>query len=762
MADDRRLFGRLEPQVVPRLFEGKRESERIRIWSVGCATGEETYSLAILLLEEAERRDVRPKLQVFASDLSAELVARARQGLFAKESAERMAPGRLERFFVPDSGSYRIRREVRDIVVFAVRDVLSHPPFAHLDLVVCRDLLREFQPAVRRDVLALFHYALAPGGLLVVGHEEEVHEAHLFEADDNADGLYRALPGVERRLSLRLRPPSRRPAPSVPSPAPEADEELSRVRAELQSSREELQVLNEELRTLDEENAGRIEELDELSTDLQHLLEATAIATLFLDRGLRVVRFTPQAASLFMLQQADRGRPVSGLNSGLEYPELTDDARRVLDELAPVERTVRSESGAWYLARVLPYRAHGQAIDGVVMTFVDITDRKRAEDVLWEEDRRKDQFLATLGHELRNPLAPIVSGLELLKSVADDPAAVQQVRRTMDRQAQQLVRLVDDLLEVSRIRGGKLRLRRTRVHLADAIRNAVADVRSLADAAGDHIDMQLPEEPIVLEADPARLTQIIVNLLNNAVKYTRGGRIRVTAERCPDGQARITVSDDGYGMPPATLERVFEMFFQGDDPRQPENSGLGLGLPLAKSLVEMHGGRITASSRGIDHGSEFEVVLPAVGGAPAVSPAPSSRDADIRPDRRRVLIVDDNADAAITLGMLIGHLGGHEVRTATSGAEALVAGAELEPEVVLLDLMMPGMDGYELARRIRQQPWGERAYVVALTGWGQEEHRRRTQEAGFDEHLTKPAEKEALQAVLKRGRHEAVSPLGAT
>lgn len=497
---------------------------------------------------------------------------------------------------------------------------------------------------------------------------------------------------------------------------------------------------------------------DMLTTDLQHLLESTAIATLFLDRDLRVVRFTRAAESLFRLRPEDRGRPVADLSSELEYPELADDVRRVLGDLAPVERTLKSELGAWYLARVLPYRRSGNEIGGVVLTFVDITDRKRAEDVLREEDRRKDQFLATLGHELRNPLATIVTGLELLDSVADDAMAVRQLRATLDRQAHQLVRLVDDLLEVARIRGGKLRLRRFAVRLADVIRDAVDDVRPLADAAGRELAVRVSAEPIVLEADAARLTQVVVNLLNNAVKYTpKGGRISISAERCDEEHASITVEDDGYGMPPTTLERVFELFFQGDDPRQPENSGLGLGLPLAKSLIEMHGGKISASSKGVDRGSEFRIVLPTMQGAAAQfsAQAAPTGETDLRERPRRVLIVDDNADAAVTLGLLIKHVGHHEVRTATSGAEALVVGAELAPDVVLLDLMMPGMDGYEVARRIRQQRWGERAFVVALTGWGQEEHRRRTREAGFDEHLTKPADKDSLLSVLQRARDEA-------
>jgi CheY-like chemotaxis protein len=308
------------------------------------------------------------------------------------------------------------------------------------------------------------------------------------------------------------------------------------------------------------------------------------------------------------------------------------------------------------------------------------------------------------------------------------------------------VRLVDDLLDVSRITGGRLRLTRAPTKIADVVRDAVAAVRPVVDRLEHELNVSVPEEPIVVDADATRLAQVLGNLLNNAARYTpRRGQIALRVARDGD-DAVITVADNGVGMSDDIRGRVFDMFFQGNDPRVVRNAGLGIGLTLARSLVEMHGGSIAVTSEGLDRGSTFTVRLPV---CPAGElPAGTDTAAQENVGGHRVLIVDDNADAAETLRMLVNTFGDNEVRTAFSGADALAASVDMHPDIVLLDLKMPGMDGFEVARRLRAQPGGTDMTIVAVTGWGQEEHKRRTREAGFDKHLTKPADRAELEAVL--------------
>jgi two-component system CheB/CheR fusion protein len=527
------------------------------------------------------------------------------------------------------------------------------------------------------------------------------------------------------------------------------DWEIVRALDDLDSAREELQSVNHELLTLDSDNRSRLEELARLSADLEVLLESTGLATLFLDRELKVVRFTPALLDLFDVRPGDAGRPLAELEHRLQGGELVDDARRVLNHAAPVERELPADNGRWYLLRMFPYRSESHGLGGVAITLVDITSRKQAELKLREADRRKDEFIALLAHELRNPLAPITSGIEILKRRGVDRAVAERVTQTMSRQAAQLVRLIDDLLDVSRISSGRLQLRKSPAALDDIVRDAVAAVRPMIDRSNHELSVDAPHERIALDADAARLTQVLANLLNNAARYTpNGGKIEVRVRR-DGGAAVVAVKDNGYGIPEKALPHVFEMFYQAADPRSAQ-SGLGIGLALAKSLVEMHGGSIAATSEGVDRGSEFTLRLPVSERADAVAGTGGAVASAQALGGHRVLVVDDNADAAKTLAVLIQTLGKNDVHVAFSGAEALPLAERLKPDTVFLDLKMPDMDGYEVAHRLRQEPWGERTCIVALTGWGLEEHKRRTKDAGFDEHLTKPADRAALEAILSR------------
>jgi len=362
---------------------------------------------------------------------------------------------------------------------------------------------------------------------------------------------------------------------------------------------------------------------------------------------------------------------------------------------------------------------------------------------LRESDRRKDEFIATLSHELRNPLAPLRNALHALHLQGSPDQSPSRLREMIERQVDHLVRLVDDLLEVSRINRGTFELRRERVELASVIQSAIETTEPLYAAGAREFDVKLADGPLVLDGDPVRLTQIFGNLLNNAAKYTNsGGHVWLTARRDGDS-VLVTVRDDGIGIAPETLPGLFEMFFRGSDGAS--RGGLGIGLTLARKLAEMHGGTITASSDGLGKGSEFTVRLPL---APVITAASSARIPTPLPlARRRVLVTDDNVDAAEALGELLQILGA-EVRICHDGPSALAAYLAYAPDLVLLDIGMPDMDGYEVARRLRALPGPHRAKLVALTGWGQAEDSRRAREAGFDQHIVKPADMDVLKALL--------------
>jgi PAS domain S-box-containing protein len=385
----------------------------------------------------------------------------------------------------------------------------------------------------------------------------------------------------------------------------------------------------------------------------------------------------------------------------------------------------------------------------------DITERKRLEeelrlrlDQLAEADRRKDEFLATLAHELRNPLAPIRNSLEILKMPRIDAAMVQQVRAMMERQVHQLVRLVDDLLDVSRVMRGKVELRKEPVELAVVVARAVETVQPLIDAQGHRLDLSLPRESLLVDADLVRLTQVIGNLLTNAAKYTEAnGHVWLSARR-EESQVLLQVRDSGIGIAPDLLPHVFDLFVQADHATTKAQGGLGIGLTLARNLVQMHGGKIEAHSGGVGQGSEFAIRLPLMA-PPRKEPLESEEG---RPTAmvagHRLLVVDDNKDAALSLATLL-RLQGHDVQVAYDGITALEVAASHRPKVVFLDIGMPGMDGYEVARRLRTQRGLESVVLAALTGWGQQADRRRTAEAGFDHHLVKPLDAKALESLLK-------------
>jgi PAS domain S-box-containing protein len=385
----------------------------------------------------------------------------------------------------------------------------------------------------------------------------------------------------------------------------------------------------------------------------------------------------------------------------------------------------------------------------IVGVLADITAQRETEKALRIADQRKDEFLATLAHELRNPLAPLRTGLQIMRLAREDPGKLDRARELMERQLGYVIHLIDDLMDITRITHGKLNLRTQVIAVGAVVESAVEMARPMIDAEGHTLTVELPQNILWVNGDPVRLAQILTNLLINAAKYTEpGGRINLQADFDNKGVA-IRVSDNGIGLSADALDEVFEMFTQSRTLlRAPQ--GLGIGLALARALVRMHGGHISAASPGPGKGSTFTVTLPlADHGGEARSPAPA--DEMLRTTTpRRILIADDNLDAAEALALLL-RMSGDEVCTAKDGLEALQQATDFHPDVVLLDIGMPRMDGLEAARRLRQQPWAKKVLILAMTGWGQESDRQRSKEAGIDYHLVKPVDPLALRHLLTNG-----------
>jgi PAS domain S-box-containing protein len=425
------------------------------------------------------------------------------------------------------------------------------------------------------------------------------------------------------------------------------------------------------------------------------------------------------------------------------------------------ELRLRRRDGAyrWFLVRANPSHDEAGKLTGWYGATTDIHDHKLAEQALREVDQRKDEFLATLAHELRNPLAPLRNCLHILRMAEQGEAGahvdMQRLHGVMERQVAQLVRLVDDLLEVSRITRGMVPLHLQLVSLADVIDRAVETSRPLIDGAHHELVVSVPPKPLVLHADPVRLAQVLSNLLNNAAKYTEpGGRIVLDA-RGEGDEAVIVVQDNGLGIATDQIARVFDLFSQAEHSIGHAAGGLGIGLTLVRSLVDMHGGSVVARSAGLGQGSEFEVRLPLAQGE--ADPLAAKESASTSGTRMRLLVVDDNREHTDSLALFL-RMQGHQVRTAYDAASALTWQVAFAPDAVLLDLGMPGVDGYEVCRRMRAADGGEQLVVVAITGWGQPEVRTRTAEAGFDAHVVKPVDPVALENLvdsLLRMKHRA-------
>ena len=420
------------------------------------------------------------------------------------------------------------------------------------------------------------------------------------------------------------------------------------------------------------------------------------------------------------------------------------------------EYRLRGVSGTyrWQLTRALPNRDVSGAITKWYGSVVDVDDKRRAEEALREVDRRKDEFLAMLAHELRNPLAPICHALTV-QSRSEDPEVWTEMRQTMERQVQHLVRLVDDLLDVSRLTMGRITLRQEPVDVRDIVSDALETCREAIEAKQHHVTSRVPSEALVVDGDRIRLVQILTNILNNAVKFTEsGGEIDIAASRTGD-VVEMCVRDSGVGISAERLPQIFDLFSQSDPSPDRAHGGLGVGLTLARRLVDMHAGELTASSAGSDRGSEFRIALPALATttirqtAPPLQPAASATKP---PTALRVLVVDDHVDATRALKRLLLVMG-HQVTIAHDGKSGIEMASRDRPDVILLDIGLPQMDGYSVARHLRSLPHFVTTRIIALTGYSAEEARQNVRRAGFDQHLVKPVDADELEAALCAGQN---------
>ena len=1174
---DPEAFRALATHVVPRLFDARAAHQPVRVWVPGCATGEEAYSIAMLLHEHAATLPGDHPIQVFATDLDERALGVARQGEYPALRLAHVTPERVHRFFARSGATFRVSRALRDSVLFSRHNLTTDAPFSNIDLLSCRNVLIYLGEELQQRLIPLFHYALRPNGYLFLGPSESLTSHHEFfrpidvkhrisqragsgkrvaplnshrvprpvapslspsssnERDPQAmmhdiltaeylpdavtmteDGNIVAVSGdigrylkvsagswvnsvlrlvreglrVAVRSALRdaittqgrvvheggtlrtgdgiqhvtvsVQPlsdgaeasglyllvfqPHGAPLPALPTDATldvdashglierlEADlsatrdelqrtvQDLEAVNEELKSSNEELISMNEELQSSNEELEASKDELEtandtleDTNSDLANLLSSTRIPAIFLDRDGLVKRATPSASLVYNLLPEDIGRPLAHFtHNAVQMPALPP-MSSVLASTHAIEDEIDMRDGTYLLRRVLPYVTADGANEGMVVTFVDITERHRhnttlrssearfrqlaetipqlawmahpdgnifwynqrwydytgttydemrgwgwtsvhdpevlpsvserwgtsianglpfdmvfplrgadgvfrpfltrinplrdergaivmwfgtntdlseerahrealrqrqrelqmladnSPDILvrfdrhfrhvfanaalerltgtpladflgrtnreigmpdvlvrrWEDaisevfrtgvtqhitfefdgvsdqppadgepattmtryfegrlvpelgahgevefvlgvtrdrtaervgemalaaaNRRKDEFLATLAHELRNPLAPVRNGLEILRLSADDSDGTAEIRNVMERQIVTMTRLIDDLLDISRISLGKVELRRASVAVKDIIADALEVSRPLIDAANHTLHIDIPDEALLLDADATRLSQVVGNLLNNAAKYTPpGGRISVSA-RQEGASVVIVVADNGIGIPRDMLAPIFEMFTQLDHPKTSRLGGLGIGLALVRQLVEMHGGEVHAESAGLGEGSAFVLRLPLEKAIGQLSGVAVADEGDARGGAGvSVLVVDDNVDAAESLATIL-TLMGHRAFTAFNAGDALEVARAHSPEVIILDIGLPDLSGYELAAHIREVRGNRPTTLVALTGWGSDDDRRRSAQAGFDFHLTKPADTRLIRRIIAR------------
>jgi two-component system CheB/CheR fusion protein len=1067
---DPEAFAALETDVIPKLVDNLKQNEELRVWTAGCATGEESYSLAMLFLEAFERAGRTPRIKILATDVHQRSLDYASAGVYGEDQLANVTTQRLERFFTRRSTGFQISQDLRQLIVFARHNVIKDAPFTKMHFISCRNMLIYLQPPAQRTVLSLFHFGLVSGGTLFLGASEtpgvlgdeftvvnehwklfrkrrdvhllgQVRLPHLRSATrpistidirrtpsgaadplilatydqlldlfmppgllvDEQHVLVDTYAGAEKLLRFKPRRPtsnvldllgddlrtvvsgamqrafkdratvsysgvripkddgeircevSAQPLvhprtnvrnvlitfreldevkpqePTTPISMSEAsaermstletelqytretlqatieeletsneemqatNEELVASNEELQSTNEELHSVNEELYTVNAEYQQKITELKELNADMSHLLEGTDVGTVFLDSELRIRRFTSQIAKVFRFQATDIGRRISDFSHNIERPQLISEVESSLQQGTVVEDEVRDRNRTPYFLRILPYRVNPRAngnghathplpIDGVVLTLTDLTalDKARtnveqlsaivewAHDamfvqnlegiiVTWNRgaeklygytaaeaigksarmlmghnpnelagylaqiscgdriehattlDRRKDgtlldvsvtlspiynqstiigastivrdisklvetqraleteqakvkellaeteelahrreQFLAMLSHELRNPLAAILSATTVLEQ-KPPTQVIDRCQSVIQRQATHMKRLLDDLLDVSRITSDKFSVDRVDLDIIEAVETAIESTAPLLQQRAIVLDSVLPKHPVPMRGDIRRLTQVVANLLSNAATYSPPGtRVKLSVTTSAD-QIVIHVRDHGDGIDPALQPKIFDLFVQAEQKLDRSRGGLGVGLSLARTIVSLHGGSIRVHSDGVGKGSDFEVVLPLT-----KLEQHEARDKASILDPCKIVLIDDQDDSRDMLRVMF-EAKNHVVFDGCDGGAALELISEHKPHIAFIDIGLPVMNGFEVAQQIRRRPELQDVVLVALSGYGNHADVTAALEAGFDEHVTKPAEFSTLEQILARTRRPLVA-----
>lgn len=897
---DPKVFDLLAEKIVPDLIRGRAADQPLRIWIAGCSTGEETYSLAMLLREQITAAKCNIKLQVFASDVDPDAIARAREGLYPEAIEAEVSPTRLARFFSKEGNGYRVLPELRATVVFTVQDVLADPPFSRLDLVSCRNLLIYLRPEAQAKVISRFHFALREGGILLLGSSETVGDADgRFELISKMERLYRhvgssrpgdfgsalgigdgvraparqgpgqapprqpALGDLCRRLVLenyapaavlinrkceclyflgptdrylkvapghaihdllamaregvrtRLRSAIQRacqenvrivvaggrmsragdaPAFSIAvqpvlsegeelllvcfidepkhqgrrgrpttagevSRVAELEQELDVTRTELQgairaldisndeqraineealsvneefqstneellTSKEELQSLNEELTALNNQLQEALEGQRTTSNDLQNILYSTDVATLFLDTSLNIRFFTPATKLLFNVISGDVGRPLADLTSLSADGALSTDARTVLQTLAPLEREIKTENGAWYIRRILPYRTEKNAVEGVVITFADITERRRISEALGVAKRQaelaivaKTRFLAAASHDLRQPLQTLALLQGLLAKTVEGERARRLVAR-IDETLGAMSGMLNALLDINQIEAGTVRATLVTFPINELLDRLKDEFTYHAQAQS--LGFRVVPCGLSIRSDRRLLEQMIRNLLSNALKFTRRGKVLVGCRR-REGMLSIEVWDTGIGIPAEDLEAIFEEYHQLDNAARERSRGLGLGLSIVQRLGNLLGHRVRVRSRP-GEGTVFAIEIALPPSEAAAQPEHDRRgtnDGTVDGARRTgaILVVEDDPEVRELLEQLLKNEG-YLVATAPDGIAALelVARGTLRPDLILADYNLPnGLNGLQLTAKLRENLHRE-IPVIVLTG----------------------------------------------
>lgn len=1032
---DRGAFEQFEKHVVPQLIKQLHGHEELRVWIAGCASGEEAYSLAMVIDEQLEKAGRTGGVKIFATDVHQHSLDIASAGVYPKESFADVSEERVRRYFDRRNGDYCVNAHLRKMIVFAPHNVVKDAPFTSLDLVVCRNLLIYFRPSAQKKVLSLFHFGLKTGGVLFLGPSETTGElADEFETIDEhwrlfmkrkgsrlsasagiptggfaptsgkvlskmeteprragsslistydcllneymppslllthegllshsfnggskylkvADGrptsdilelvdanlkialssaLQRAkkersavvcagilcdVNGTEQRTKITVKPfynratnltdllvvlEAQRPVVND-DPQPEttisqdvsehiesletelrhtkenlqtaieelettneelqaSNEELVASNEELQSTNEELHSVNEELYTVNAEYQRKISELTEVTDDMENLLNNTQVEIIFLDRDLRIRKFTDGVIKTFNLIPQDVGRTIDSFTHSIKTADVSELIAQVLETETAVETEVFDRDGECNLLRILPYLSKDR-VDGVVLTLFSISTLKQAESrltelseiveqsddailrmdtqgivqtwnaaavqllhytaneavgrdfsMLWPDERqhelkdvfarmhegeaiqhletvwtakdsssvdisvsfspirnagklvgismigrnisdqkraaeevresvqRRDNFLAMLSHELRNPLAAILNATTVMGSPRADGEMLEDARGVVDHHVRHMSRLLDDLLDVSRITHNKISLKPEFVNLNELVANVAECVEHDIAGKSQQLNIELPDTPLFVYGDKSRLQQAQVNLLGNASKYTQnGGHInyRLSAK---GGQAVISLEDNGQGIPSGLIGHVFELFVQGDETLGRSQGGMGVGLTLVKSIVNAHGGTVSVASDGPGRGSTFTITLKLTEDAPAKNALTDNLNV-VR--GTKLLLVDDSPGILNMLAMSM-QLQGFEVATAEDGTKAIELFDTFRPEIAIIDIGLPDITGYQVARTIRANENGASPRLIALTGYGQDSDRRRALEAGFDLHLVKPIDPDQL------------------